>query len=153
MKGNMSLKELYELRRNGRLSIWGTALGAYSAFWQWLLIYKLWLGGDDDNDSPPSNFPKNMYQLIHIPDGYALVFLSPIMLIWWILCSIFMFLLFSLIIGYFLFLGCMHIIFSLPFPIIALYSIIFEYPASVLNRDLGKKDLDKYDPQDEWEHK
>jgi hypothetical protein len=145
-----TLKELYQKRRNGHLSIWGTALGAYSAFWQWFLINIMW-GKCFFRVKPVGEPVKDLYQKIHVPDGYALVLLSPVMIIWWVFCSGIILFCLLVIMGYFLILGSLYLILSAPYPVLALYAVIFEFPASIINRDLGEIDYTKYSFQNKWD--
>jgi hypothetical protein len=142
---NQPIRKLYDNRRNGHLSIWGTALGWYLAFFEWLFLDRICilLGTD-------IKFQTTLFKLPHITNGYTLIFLSPIMLLWWVLVSVVYMIFYLIVILYFLLLICSGLILVLPYPIIALYSILFEYPASVINRDLNNIDTDKYEPQSEW---
>lgn len=147
--GNLyySIRDFYDARRNGRFSIFGFAMGAYTAFFQWLLqclaFRKLW----NNLNSVPF---KKVYQLPHITDGYALVLIGWLMWGWWIFVSIVMTIAILLLIVFGFTIIGKYILFSLPYPLIAIYSIILEFPASVLNRDLGKLNPDKHNPQAEW---
>lgn len=151
-----TIKELYRVRRNGRLSIWGTALGVYSAFWEWILVKILWLKvWDWARNVGGKNIPKsNPYTLFHKPNGYSLIFYSLGIWVWWILVTIIAAIiicsgmLLALIV--LVFWTIMFFIASAPYPAIFIYSIILEFPASVLNRDFKKVGGGSYSL--EWKH-
>jgi hypothetical protein len=84
-------------------------------------------------------------------NGYALVLIGWLTWGWWTLASAFIGLVLSILIVLSVTLIGKYVVLSLPYPVIAIYSIIFEFPASVLNRDLGKRNAKKYNPKREWE--
>jgi hypothetical protein len=132
-----TLKELYLARRNGHLSIWGTALAWYSAFWEFFLIHILW-----------GKIPKPiilLYRYWHKSNGYALVLYSTLIWIWWGLSTVILLANLALLVIYCVAWFCALLITSAPYPLIAIYTLIYELPASVLNRDFGNmNEADKY---------
>ncbi|MDD5353345.1 MAG: hypothetical protein PHS93_09315 [Candidatus Omnitrophica bacterium] len=153
-----TLKDLYKVRRNGRISIWGTALGFLSAFWEWFLIYILFnkiVNYFTHKIVPFTLIPFSIHPIykVKIADGYALVLLSIPLIIWWAVCTALMVVATSIAISLWCIVGISYIILLTPFPIISLlyipisiYSVIFELPASALNRDFGKRNK-LYDAQ------
>ena len=124
-----TISEYYERERNGKLSIWRTALDFYNAFFKWFYEGEHtldWVG----------DFLFDLYQKPRCIDGYALVLLSPLMLIWWVFCTILFFTYIGVVV-------VMVILTASPFPLLWIYTILFEAPASALNHDFDKVDKSK----------
>ena len=147
LKEFKALRQYYDIRRNGRLSIFGWAMGAYSAFFQWILQYASFKKLTHQITHLPY---KSIYTLPHVSDGAALLLIGWLMWGYWALASVFIGIVLSILIGLSLTIIGKYIVFSLPYPIIAVLEIIFFFPASVLNRDLGKRDASKYRSDREW---
>ena len=63
-----SIGQLYKVRRNGQERIFGTAIGGYSAIFEWILV--------------------RMFPGLHYTGGYAVVMVSGCVLIWWAFSAI-----------------------------------------------------------------